>query len=116
MDKLFVFSIEPIEPSAFCSNPKHTQAVFVNRQDYVVAQTIGVTGIVLVADEPVPFGIKLVESTCRPNPERALLVLVKRVDGIAAQAVGVPGNESVMSKLLCVSIESVKSLTIRPNP
>ena len=58
-----ILAIQPVEATATRSHPEPTRLVLVYASDVVVAQTLGILGIVLVQREGFGLTVKLEEST-----------------------------------------------------
>ncbi len=87
MGKLAGFPLQKIQAAAVGADPEPPLPVFVDRVDAIVAQTVRIGQVVLVAGEHLGGGVPPVEALIGgAHPDRAPAVGKDAVDGIAAEA------------------------------
>ena len=105
-----------IEPAAGCADPQAILAVFVDRQNGIVADGTLVLRVEAIARESPGLRVELVQAAVEgAHPEVAIMIFKNVIDGDAAQAVGVAYTRGIVRKLSRAAIQMIQS-ALRPYP
>jgi hypothetical protein len=82
--------------------------IFSDGKEVIVADAVGILGIVLVVCKMLSFSIKFIQSSAsRPNPERAGMIDANRADSIIAETMRIFGVMDKVGKLSGVAVKPI---------